>query len=70
MFDQFRELFRAGWVLFLSVEILLGNSFVLVGFDLIHHREVLAIGLIGFMLDKLMLTLQKRVSWDKSAVLR
>lgn len=31
---------------------------------------VLAIGLIGFMLDKLMLALQKRVSWDKQAVLR
>ena len=31
---------------------------------------VLAIGLIGFMLDKFMLTLQKRVSWDKSALLR
>ncbi|CAA0092747.1 Bicarbonate transport system permease protein CmpB [Halioglobus japonicus] len=31
---------------------------------------VLAIGLIGFMLDKLMLTLQKRVSWDKTALLR
>ena len=29
---------------------------------------VLAIGLVGFMLDKLMLTLQKRVSWDKQAV--
>ena len=31
---------------------------------------VLAIGLIGFVLDKLMLTLQKKVSWDKNAVLR
>ncbi|MFV8819026.1 ABC transporter permease [Haliea sp. E17] len=31
---------------------------------------VLVIGLIGFMLDKMMLTLQKRVTWDKSAVLR
>jgi nitrate/nitrite transport system permease protein len=31
---------------------------------------VLTIGLIGFVLDKLMLTLQKRVSWDKNAVLR
>lgn len=31
---------------------------------------VLTIGLIGFMLDKLMLTLQKRVSWDKNALLR
>ncbi len=31
---------------------------------------VLAIGFIGFALDKLMLTLQKRVTWDKSAVLR
>jgi nitrate/nitrite transport system permease protein len=31
---------------------------------------VITIGLIGFILDKLMLTLQKRVSWDKSAILR
>ncbi len=31
---------------------------------------VLAIGFIGFMLDKMMLTLQKRATWDKSAVLR
>jgi nitrate/nitrite transport system permease protein len=31
---------------------------------------VLTIGLIGFMLDKLMLTLQKKVSWDKQATLR
>lgn len=31
---------------------------------------VLTIGLIGFALDRLMLSLQRRVSWDKSAVLR
>ncbi|MCK9503804.1 MAG: ABC transporter permease [Porticoccaceae bacterium] len=31
---------------------------------------VVAIGFIGFMLDKLMLILQRRVSWDKKAVLR
>jgi len=31
---------------------------------------VLVIGFIGFALDKMMLTLQKRVSWDKQAVLR
>lgn len=31
---------------------------------------VLTIGLIGFALDRLMLLLQRRVSWDKSAVLR
>jgi len=31
---------------------------------------VLAIGLVGFMLDRLMLMLQQKVSWDKSAVLR
>ena len=31
---------------------------------------VLVIGLIGLVLDKLMLTLQRRVSWDKQAVLR
>jgi len=31
---------------------------------------VLTIGLIGFALDKIMLTLQRRVSWDKNAILR
>jgi nitrate/nitrite transport system permease protein len=31
---------------------------------------VLTIGIIGFVLDRLMLQLQKRVSWDKSATLR
>ncbi len=31
---------------------------------------VLTIGFIGFMLDKLMLTLQRKVSWDKQATLR
>lgn len=31
---------------------------------------VLTIGLIGFILDRVMLMLQKSVSWDKSAVLR
>jgi nitrate/nitrite transport system permease protein len=31
---------------------------------------VFTIGIIGFALDWLMLLLQKKVSWDKSAVLR
>ena len=31
---------------------------------------VLAIGIIGFILDFLMLTLQRFISWDKTAVLR
>jgi nitrate/nitrite transport system permease protein len=31
---------------------------------------VLTIGIIGFVLDQLMLLLQRKVSWDKSAVLR
>lgn len=31
---------------------------------------VVTIGLIGFILDKLMLMIQRKVSWDKSAVLR
>ncbi|MDG1486206.1 MAG: ABC transporter permease, partial [Porticoccaceae bacterium] len=31
---------------------------------------VLVIGVIGFILDSLMLTVQKRVSWDKQAILR
>jgi nitrate/nitrite transport system permease protein len=31
---------------------------------------VLTIGLIGFILDRLMLTVQRKVSWDKTAVLR
>lgn len=31
---------------------------------------VLTIGIIGFALDRLMLMLQRKVSWDKSATLR
>ena len=31
---------------------------------------VVTIGLIGFLLDRLMLLLQKRISWDKQAILR
>ena len=31
---------------------------------------VLVIGLIGFMLDRIMLLIQKKVSWDKTAILR
>lgn len=31
---------------------------------------VLSIGLIGFMLDRLMLVLQRRVAWDKTATIR
>jgi nitrate/nitrite transport system permease protein len=31
---------------------------------------VLVIGLIGFLLDRCMLFLQRKVSWDKSVVLR
>ena len=31
---------------------------------------VIAIGLIGFLLDRAMLGIQRRVSWDKQAILR
>ena len=31
---------------------------------------VFAIGLIGFLLDRLMLILQKKVTWDRNAVIR
>jgi len=31
---------------------------------------VLVIGLIGFFLDRVMLTLQRHFTWDKNAVLR
>ena len=31
---------------------------------------VITIGIIGFILDRLMLALQKRVSWDKQAIFR
>ena len=31
---------------------------------------VITIGLIGFLLDRLMLSVQRLVSWDKNAVLR
>jgi len=31
---------------------------------------VIAIGLIGFALDRIMLLLQKSVTWDQNAVIR
>jgi nitrate/nitrite transport system permease protein len=31
---------------------------------------VFTIGLVGFLLDRLMLMLQKAISWDKSALIR
>ena len=31
---------------------------------------VITIGIIGFLLDRLMLSVQRLVSWDKNAVLR
>ena len=31
---------------------------------------VVVIGMIGFVLDRLMLGLQRRMSWDKQAILR
>ncbi|MFT5117854.1 MAG: nitrate/nitrite transport system permease protein, partial [Kiritimatiellia bacterium] len=31
---------------------------------------ILVIGFIGFILDRLMLAIQKTVSWDKNAIIR
>ncbi len=81
IFTGLRLSLATGWMVLIAAEMLAQNpglgKFVWDEFQNGSSNSlgrimvaVLAIGLIGFMLDKLMLTLQKRVSWDKSAVLR
>ena len=81
IFTGLRLSLATGWMVLIAAEMLAQNpglgKFVWDEFQNGSSNSlgrimvaVLAIGLIGSMLDKLMLTLQKRVSWDKQAVLR
>jgi len=81
MFTGLRLSLATGWMVLIAAEMLAQNpglgKFVWDEFQNGSSQSlsrimvaVLAIGLIGFALDKLMLLLQRRVSWDKNAVLR
>ncbi|WP_420841659.1 ABC transporter permease [Halioglobus maricola] len=81
IFTGLRLSLATGWMVLIAAEMLAQNpglgKFVWDEFQNGSSNSlgrimvaVLAIGLIGFMLDRLMLTLQKRASWDKTAVLR
>lgn len=81
IFTGLRLSLATGWMVLIAAEMLAQNpglgKFVWDEFQNGSSNSlsrimvaVLAIGLVGFMLDKLMLTLQKKVSWDKQAVLR
>lgn len=81
IFTGLRLSLATGWMVLIAAEMLAQNpglgKFVWDEFQNGSSNSlgrimvaVVVIGLIGFMLDKLMLSLQKRVSWDKSAVLR
>jgi nitrate/nitrite transport system permease protein len=81
MFTGLRLSLATGWMVLIAAEMLAQNpglgKFVWDEFqngssDSLSRImvAVLTIGLIGFVLDKVMLTLQKKVSWDKHAVLR
>jgi len=81
IFTGLRLSLATGWMVLIAAEMLAQNpglgKFVWDEFQNGSSNSlgrimvaVLAIGGIGFILDKLMLTLQRRVSWDKSAILR
>jgi nitrate/nitrite transport system permease protein len=81
MFAGLRVSLGIGWMVLIAAEMLAQNpglgKFVWDEFQNGSSDSmarimvaVFAIGLIGFMLDRLMLMLQRSVSWDKSAVLR
>ena len=81
IFTGLRLSLATGWMVLIAAEMLAQNpglgKFVWDEFQNGSSNSlgrimvaVLVIGLIGFMLDKLMLTLQKKVSWDKQAILR
>lgn len=81
IFTGLRLSLATGWMVLIAAEMLAQNpglgKFVWDEFQNGSSNSlgrimvaVLAIGLIGFMLDKLMLMIQRRVSWDKQAILR
>jgi nitrate/nitrite transport system permease protein len=81
MFTGLRLSLGIGWMVLIAAEMLAQNpglgKFVWDEFQNGSSNSlarimvaVLVIGLIGFVLDRGMLTLQRTVSWDKNAVLR
>ncbi len=81
MFAGLRVSLGIGWMVLIAAEMLAQNpglgKFVWDEFQNGSSDSlarimvaVVAIGLIGFMLDRIMLLLQKSVSWDKSALIR
>ena len=73
--------FQPGWMVLIAAEMLAQNpglgKFVWDEFENGSSESlarimvaVLTIGAIGFVLDRLMLSIQCAVSWDKSSVLR
>ncbi len=81
MFAGLRVSLGIGWMVLIAAEMLAQNpglgKFVWDEFQNGSSNSlarimvaVIAIGLIGFALDRLMLLFQKYVSWDKSAVIR
>lgn len=81
MFAGLRVSFGIGWMVLIAAEMLAQNpglgKFVWDEFQNGSSNSlarimvaVVAIGLIGYILDQFMLMLQRSVSWDKSAVLR
>ncbi len=81
MFAGLRVSLGIGWMVLIAAEMLAQNpglgKFVWDEFQNGSSNSlarimvaVIAIGLIGYMLDRLMLLLQRVISWDKSATLR
>ena len=81
MFAGLRVSLGIGWMVLIAAEMLAQNpglgKFVWDEFQNGSSNSmarimvaVFAIGLIGFLLDRIMLILQRAVSWDKTAVLR
>ena len=81
MFAGLRVSLGIGWMVLIAAEMLAQNpglgKFVWDEFQNGSSNSmarimvaVFAIGLIGFLLDRIMLMLQRAVSWDKNAVLR
>jgi nitrate/nitrite transport system permease protein len=81
MFAGLRVSLGIGWMVLIAAEMLAQNpglgKFVWDEFQNGSSNSlarimvaVLAIGLIGFLLDRLMLVLQRFVSWDRTAVIR
>lgn len=81
MFTGLRVSLATGWMVLIAAEMLAQNpglgKFIWDEFQNGSSESlgrimvaVITIGLIGFMLDRLMLLLQKHISWDKQATLR